>query len=217
MTVFICQYCGSNRKNHNSWRNHERCCPSNPNRKYKNGMAGKNGRNQYTKAKDFGLPKPTLSKEAREKMSKASTKNNLNRSNETKRKISESMKIAHAEGRAWNIGKSRWNNEPSYPESFFAKVVENHFHDKKYCSEYPIGVYSADFCWTHLKKVIEIDGEQHERFEEYRLRDIRKDDFLKSCGYQILRISWKEMYENPKAKIQEAYDFIHKNIGEVLR
>lgn len=54
MKLFICQFCGNERKNHNSWRNHERTCPSNPTRNYKNGMSGKNGRNQYMKAKDEG-------------------------------------------------------------------------------------------------------------------------------------------------------------------
>lgn len=49
-----------------------------------------------------------------------------------KKRISESMKKAHEEGRAWNIGKSRWNNEPSYPEKFFMKVIENEFQDKGY-------------------------------------------------------------------------------------
>ena len=41
------------------------------------------------------------------------------RSEENKRKISEAMKLAHKEHRAHNIGQSRWNNEPSYPEKFF--------------------------------------------------------------------------------------------------
>ena len=39
-------------------------------------------------------------------------------SEESKRKISEAMKLAHKEHRAHNIGQSRWNNEPSYPEKF---------------------------------------------------------------------------------------------------
>ena len=58
MKLFICNYCGSERKNANSWINHERCCPSNPNRNYKNGMIGKKGTNQFIKAKELGLPKP---------------------------------------------------------------------------------------------------------------------------------------------------------------
>ena len=36
-----------------------------------------------------------------------------------KQKISSSMKKAHAEGRAHNIGECRWNNEPSWPEKWF--------------------------------------------------------------------------------------------------
>lgn len=121
------------------------------------------------------------------------------------------MVIAHAEGRAWNIGKSRWNNEPSYPEKFFAKAIENNFSDKNYETEFPIGIYSADFCWPHLKKVIEIDGDQHQRFKEYIERDKRKDKFLTKEGYQILRIVWKEMFHNPQEKIKECYDFIHSH------
>jgi len=45
----------------------------------------------------------------------------------TKDKMSKAMKKAHAEGRAHNIGTSRWNNEPSWPEQFFMKVIENEF------------------------------------------------------------------------------------------
>ncbi len=211
MKLFICSYCGSERKNHNSWRNHERCCSSNPNRNYKNGKVGKKGSNQYTKAEELGLPKPILSDETRKILSEKSTINNLNRSPEINNKISEGMKKAHAEGRAWNIGKSRWNNEPSYPEQFFMKVIENEFRDKDYINEYSIGIFSADFCWPHLKKVIEIDGDQHQRFEEYVERDKRKDEFLDKEGYQVLRIVWKEMFNNPKEKISECYKFIHSH------
>ena len=119
------------------------------------------------------------------------------------------MKIAHNEGRAWNIGKSRWNNLPSYPETFFMEVIKNEFDDKNYKYEFSIGIYSADFCWEHKKKIIEIDGAQHERFESYRERDKRKDDYLRKLGYDVLRITCKDMYNNTKDKIKEAYNFIH--------
>lgn len=52
-----CQFCNKE-TNTRSHKNHELRCPNNPNRKYKNGMLGKRGRNQYTKAKELGLPKP---------------------------------------------------------------------------------------------------------------------------------------------------------------
>jgi len=220
MSLFICCHCGSERKNHNSWRNHERLCKKNENRqktifadvdfqKKNNNNNNKNRENQYTKAKKLGLPKPNISDETRKKISVKARINNLKRDVSVNEKISESMKKAHAEGRAWNIGKSRWNNKPSYPEQFFMEVIENEFFDKNYINEHPIGIYSADFCWPHLKKIIEIDGEQHQRFEDYMKRDEKKDEYLKSQGYEILRIVWKDMFADPKTKIMEAYNFIH--------
>jgi very-short-patch-repair endonuclease/ribosomal protein L37AE/L43A len=129
---------------------------------------------------------------------------------EMRKQISESMKKAHKEGRAWNIGKSRWNNEESYPEKFFKLVIENEFNDKEYKTEYPIGIYSADFAWPHKKKVIEIDGAQHKRFSEYRERDKRKNDFLETEGWEVLRIEWKKFFHDTKKYIKIAKTFIDK-------
>lgn len=127
---------------------------------------------------------------------------------ESKQKISEAMKQRHADGVAWNIGQSRWNNEPSWPEKFFTMVIENEFTDKNYITEYPMGKYSLDFAWPHLKKCIEIDGEQHQRFEEYRLRDEAKDKLLAEEGWEILRVEWKAMYNDSKFWINKTKDFI---------
>ena len=118
------------------------------------------------------------------------------------------MKKAHQEGRAWNIGKSRWNNSPSYPEMFFMEVIENEFVDKNYVREFPLGLFSLDFAWKNKKKCIEIDGDQHSRFEEYKKRDLRKDTFLKENGWQVLRIKWKDMYKDTKFYIKLAKEFI---------
>ena len=127
---------------------------------------------------------------------------------DVKLKIGESMKNAHEDGRAWNIGKSRWNNEKSYPEIFFSRIIENEFDNKNYICEYPVGIFSIDFAWVSIKKAIEIDGEQHEK-PEYRERDLRKDKFLLGEGWDVLRIKWKDMYNNPKEMIEKAYNFIH--------
>lgn len=127
---------------------------------------------------------------------------------EVKKKISTSMIKAHKEGRAWNIGKSRWNNKPSYPEEFFIKVIKNEFFDKEYIREYPFGIYSLDFAWPNKKKCIEIDGQQHERFEDYKRRDLKKDECLRKEGWEILRIKWTDMFNNTKFWINEANQFI---------
>lgn len=118
------------------------------------------------------------------------------------------MKKAHAEGKAWNIGQSRWNNEPSYPEAFFMEVIENEFEDKEYIREYPFGIYSLDFAWEHKKRCIEIDGEQHQRFEDYQERDKRKDKVIKENNWECLRIVWKEFYKDTKYWIKITKEFI---------
>ncbi len=122
--------------------------------------------------------------------------------------LSDKMKTAHEEGRAWNIGKSRWNNKQSYPEEFFQKVIENEFDDKNYKIEFNVGIYSIDFAWTEKKKAIEIDGQQHERFEEYKERDKRKDECLNKEGWKILRIKWKDFFHKTKEGIKLANGFI---------
>lgn len=61
MNKFICQYCDKECKNLNSYKNHERTCPNNTNRNYKNGMLGKKGSNHFTYAEKHGLPKPNHS------------------------------------------------------------------------------------------------------------------------------------------------------------
>lgn len=129
-------------------------------------------------------------------------------SEEHKRAVSNGMKLAHEEGRAWNIGSSRWNNKPSYPEQFFMRVIENEFDDKAFVRELPFGRFSLDFAWPHKKLCIEIDGEQHQRFADYKARDERKDAALKEAGWKILRLIWRDVYAEPKKYIQLAKEFI---------
>lgn len=125
-----------------------------------------------------------------------------------KNKISAAMKKAHAENRAHNIGMSRWNSEPSYPEKWFMTVIEKEFEDKDYVREYPFGRFSLDFAWISKKKCIEIDGDQHQRFQDYKERYERKDALLKENGWEVLRLVWKEVYRNPKEAIRKAKTFI---------
>ena len=67
--MLICKFCAKECKNDNSLRNHERLCPSNLYRVYVNGMTGKKGGNQYTKARELGLPDPVMTDETRKKIS----------------------------------------------------------------------------------------------------------------------------------------------------
>lgn len=202
-----CIHCSSIYENTNSLRNHQLRCQLNPEYEsrmsiYKSSEGYKNRkiRNQFTKAEELGFVKPVVSQETREKMSKNSIGKKV--SEDVKRIISEKMKKAHKEGRAWNIGRSRWNNEKSYPEKYFTSYFKNELKDINFKTEFPVGNYSLDFAWKHKKKCIEIDGEQHYRFQEYMDRDKRKEECLEINGWELLRIRWidylkdKEKYKS---------------------
>lgn len=95
MSLFICHFCGSKRNNSNSLKNHERCCPCNPDRKYKNGMTGKKGSNQFLKAKELGLPIPKGTMTG-----KASPFAGKKHSNKTKEVMSKKRSLNNKGGRS---------------------------------------------------------------------------------------------------------------------
>ena len=209
---YICPYCGKEYAKYgignHIWRNHtEEGQKFDPNKGYKT---------KNRKVWNKGLTKETDSRvrksgeTIRKKHENGEIKSCKNRklSEKTKEKISESMKNAHKERRAHNIGECRWKCEPSYPEKFFIDVIKNEFQDQKYIREYYILGYSLDFAWVDKKLEIEIDGEQHEKIEN-QIHDQQRDKILEDNGWKTLRIKWKDMSNNPKKYIKIAYDFIH--------
>lgn len=125
---------------------------------------------------------------------------------DSRKKLSNIMKERHAK----NIA-ARWKNPhvaTSYPEKFFMKVIKNEFEDKNYTKELPIGKWFFDFAWKDKKRAIEIDGQQHQRYKHQIESDKKKDAYAKSQGWKVLRISWKDIYNNPKKFIKIAKRFI---------
>lgn len=95
--MFKCKYCGKECKNLNSLRQHEVRCKQNPNRidlsYIKPGhSAGHKGTNQFIKSKELGLPKPIITDDTKQKLSKVWK--GRKHSEETKQKLSKSMKLA---------------------------------------------------------------------------------------------------------------------------
>jgi very-short-patch-repair endonuclease len=197
-----CEFCGKEYSikgiGSHVWRNHGQGVDWSPTPK---------GKPPWNK----GLSKETDDRVKRESQKvseslKGKKRNPLSKSHRIK--IALSMKKAHASGIAWNIGKSRWNNKPSYPEVFFMRVISNEFEDKNYQREYSFHRFSLDFAWIHKKKCIEIDGNQHDKFIEQKERDIQKEKLLNEDGWQCLRIKWKDIYKDTKHWICIAKDFI---------
>jgi very-short-patch-repair endonuclease len=62
--------------------------------------------------------------------------------------------------------------------------------------ETPIGPYIADFAWLSARIVVEVDGDSHET-DSGRRHDFRRDAFLKSQGFTVLRFDNDQVLDGP--------------------
>jgi very-short-patch-repair endonuclease len=67
--------------------------------------------------------------------------------------------------------------------------------------EHPIGLYRADFACIELGLVIELDGGQH-MTSVAQAHDARRDAFLRSNGWTVLRVWTRQWFENPDGVMQ---------------
>ena len=66
----------------------------------------------------------------------------------------------------------------------------------------PIGPYTVDFV-IHLKSlVIEVDGEHHS-LSDRMVRDTRRDDWLATKGYRVLRFTTGDLSDSFEGCIEE--------------
>lgn len=128
-------------------------------------------------------------------------------SEETKEKIRQKALEGHCNStyKGWMNCHS---NNMSYPEKFFTDVIKNEFTDKNYEYNYLFFHYRLDFAWPDKKKCIEIDGSQHESGKQFE-SDKRKDQKLLEEGWQVLRIKWKDIFNDTRTWIDKAINFIN--------
>jgi very-short-patch-repair endonuclease len=75
----------------------------------------------------------------------------------------------------------------------------------------PIGPFIVDFVSHTAKLVIEIDGGQH--FEDAgRARDARRDAFLVSEGFRVLRFSNLDVLKNHDGVLEVALEAIRRAV-----
>jgi very-short-patch-repair endonuclease len=65
----------------------------------------------------------------------------------------------------------------------------------------PIGPFTVDFLWRERRLVVETDGWEGHRgrqaFEDDRVRDA----YLRLQGYEVLRFSWRQVFDDPKSVV----------------
>ena len=132
-------------------------------------------------------------------------------SEETRKKISESMKKAHAEGRAGTF-PTRKNCAHSYPENWMIGLLKREFNmveGTDYLTGFPFNKFFLDFAWPEKKFCVEIGGEQHHQFQERIDSDIRKDDLLKRDGWTEIRADWSYICNNKKKFMDDFFQILN--------
>lgn len=211
----ICPYCQKKFKSKHGVYCHINICKQNPNfdeelynRKYKHGHQAWN--KGLTKETDYRIKKygETYSKHSQDGTFIPYWLGRKH-SEETKEKLRETMNKVFKEN--GNPGwKGRLWNELSYPEQYFKEVFENENIPLKF--HLAIGKYELDFYNEEFKKYVEIDGEQHYRFQENIERDKQRDEYLNNLGWKGIRIKWslykKLNYEEKHKIIEQIRTFI---------
>jgi len=79
-----------------------------------------------------------------------------------------------------------------------------------------IGPYIVDFVCHSAKLVVEVDGDLHET-EAGRRHDANRDAYLKSLGYQVLRLDYPDVLANPWHCAQLAKEIGIARLGDPTR
>lgn len=127
---------------------------------------------------------------------------------ETKKTLSGIMKQKHALGIAPTFADLRKRCEPSYPEKWLMKIIENDNLNKNYTREYRFHTFSLDFAWVDDKAVIEVDGRFHKISDYQKDCDKRKDALLLQEGWRELRLDWEYCCNNTQEAISSIKEFL---------
>lgn len=219
---FSCCYCDKQFQTGASLRSHKSHCLKNPNLKKR--LVSDSSRN--FKGRNFepncvcscSFCNRVFSRKSAKTLHEKSCRKNPNwikghttiLSEEAKKKISDSMKKAHLEGRAGSF-PSRKNCEHSYPEKWLIGVLERELgliENKDYETEYYFHKQFLDFAFPERKLCIEVDGEQHERFEDRKLMDAKKEENLKAEHWKLLRLKWSNVCNDTQFYVQQILDFL---------
>jgi len=189
--MYFCSHCQKECKNHNSFRNHERLCKSNPNRQQSNFK-------YITSPWNKGLTKddPRVANNA-EKVSQAlkGKPSKVIWTEEMRKAKSEWRKQLHKDYPETHPNRrlAGNRNKMTYPEKvayeYLQKMGIKFEHQKK------IDKFFPDFVIDNI--IIEIDGANWHNKE----KDSKRDEVLSTQGYKVFRILSSEKIEEKIAEI----------------
>ena len=81
----------------------------------------------------------------------------------------------------------------------------------KFRRQQPIDKYIVDFICLEKKLIVELDGRHHNNEKNIKYNNERSN-FLKSQGFNIIRIWNNELFTNTDGVLESIYNFLHKGI-----
>ena len=99
-------------------------------------------------------------------------------------------------------------NNSTLPEILFWMKIKNRQIGYKFIRQRVIGRYIVDFYCAELKLVIEIDGRDHALKVDY---DIHRENEIRKLGYEFIRFSNEQIYNNLDGCIDYLKRYIAKD------
>ncbi len=81
------------------------------------------------------------------------------------------------------------------------------FAGHKFRRQTPIGRYIADFICLRARLIVELDGGQH---QSQRAHDEVRDEWLRSQGFEVLRVWNSEWQEQPQAVLNAIWEALER-------
>src|SRR6266480_2587173 len=82
----------------------------------------------------------------------------------------------------------------------------------KFRRQHSVGPYICDFACLEARIVIELDGSQHVEQSDY---DLRRDTFLRSNGFRVLRFWNNDILLRTDAVLETVYQALHRSQMDV--
>lgn len=191
---YICKFCGKVCKNQNSLRNHERLCPSNPDRNYVSHTLGKTAWNKgLTKETDLRVKKNSESLSIAMRNSELVKEHLSNMwTDELRQKQSERKKKLYSEHpeKHPNVKLAGNRGKMTYPEQLTFDWLNEHSIQNEHNYHFVTDKFNryVDFYLPILNVFIEVDGEHWHKDTQ---KDVDKDNDALSCGIKTIRIKPK--------------------------
>ena len=104
--------------------------------------------------------------------------------------------------RLLGFARSLRSRQTKAERKFWRGVRAHRFHGMKFCRQFPVGPFIADFCCRDRKVIVEIDGDVH--WEKWKIvYDMRREIYLRVRGYRVVRFTNNQILSSMSWVLEE--------------